>query len=137
MSFACKSGSPFRDTTVARDVEISNDWRLIDATGKLNVAGDHQFVSVTFDKPFVAPYGIDGIQSGSGDTFNPEIRLVDENQIEYELIYEGKLGNQRTNYKIKVGTVDRVKFSQIKIRSSVPFNASKILWSHYFARDLH
>lgn len=136
-ALACRLGSPFRDTVLIQNFMISTEWKEIDVGNKIKIAGDDQFLSVTFDKPLEDVSGKGGIRSENGTIFNPEILLIDSDGDRYALIRRGKLGDQRSNYKY-VGDLPKDKsYTKIIIRSDVPFEAKKIIWTYYYARDLH
>jgi hypothetical protein len=123
---------PYTDIVLAENVSISSQWQEIDVTDKIAFRGDDRFVAIKLESPFIGNFEKQGIEGPDGQIFHPEVIFVDNHGIEYALTYRGFLGRMRPKYgdlsKLPPGRVYR----KMRIRSAVPFQASKITWTYYY-----
>jgi hypothetical protein len=77
-----------------------------------------------------------GIITPSGEKTNPEIRVIDENGKEYNMIYAGQSGKEIVLYgndekSSKTYFPDGLTFKKLFIKSNLPIKVRYVLWSNY------
>ena len=130
----------YKDVVLENNFLISSDLKEIETQNLIKIEKDNHFISIDLEPPFEADTPKKGIKTPSGEIINPEIKLVDENGIEYPLTYSGsrggESGNEIANYKYNGNLPIDKTYKKVLIRSNLPIKAKMILWSGYDARDL-
>jgi len=133
----------YTDKVLVSDFTINDEWQDLEFNKPLIVEKENQFISIVLEPPFEAEITKKGIKMPSGEITQPEIKLIDLYDREYNLALlssrGGERGNNIANYGYKNGY--KVfpfgsKFKKIKIRSDKEVDTKQILWSGYNATDL-
>ena len=134
-------GKYLKETDLESNLLITSDWKEIDIKKLVKIEKDINYISILLEPPYktFTSSGGGGIKTPSGEVFNPEIKLLDEDGKEYLLAYGGSRlfsNNEYANYRYQVNLPVDKKYEKMLIRSDTPIKTQKIIWSSYNARDL-
>ena len=126
----------FHNTVLAENVLISPEWQQIDTRNLIKVNKDRHFIGVVLELPLETPYGSGGIKIPSGKIINPEIKLFDDSENEYNLTRSGSGGTDTSRYEYEGQLPLNKTYTKVLLRSDYPIMTKQILWSGFNNRDL-
>lgn len=131
----------FDETDLADNLHLSSEWMTIPLDSLEIKRKEYYFLGIVVKEPYGGGLSDKGIRTPTGSIVNPQIRLIDDQNVSYDFILcrSSSYGNNARIigycYKDKELPKDRI-YRTLAIRSEEPVLAAKVLWSGYDADDL-
>ena len=124
---------------LADNFVVTPEWKNIGNSDLLRIEKENNYISVLLEPQFQVDIKERGIRTPEDSIINPEIKLVDNEGNEYQLVFGGgrSFENQNfINYNFGVPLPVVKSYSNVLIRSNNQIRVKQILWTGYDSKDL-